>query len=76
MIDLSVYTMEIVIMCEIGNLGMLAYAGGGWVLQFFILHEGKGVRLRWWWVKLKCIIIMHIQIWKGGTGGAGACLSV
>ena len=34
MIDLSVYTMEIVIMCEIGNLGMLAYAGGGWVLQF------------------------------------------
>ena len=35
MIDLSVYTMEIVIMCEIGNLGMLAYAGGGWVLQFF-----------------------------------------
>ena len=32
MIDLSVYTMEIVIMCEIGNLGMLAYAGGGWVL--------------------------------------------
>ena len=35
MVGLSVYTMEIVIMSEIGNLGMLAYAGGGWVLQFF-----------------------------------------
>ena len=32
------------------------------------VHEGKGIRLRWWWMNLQCIIIMHIYILEGRTG--------